>query len=386
MPVIQSFNLHALELPFRKPFKHAAKERWTSESILLECKLDDGSVGYGECLPRDYVSGESRDDAFALLEQSILPRLVGQEFQGWQELLDFLTECNGQSPAGWVPLGQPQTAAWAAVDLALLDSFGHAFKKSVDLLDHAQLPDSTRYSVVFSAASGWSYLKTLLQVRLYGFRQVKLKIGAEGAVDMVRNARKVLGAGCDIRVDVNMAWDVPTALEQMSRLAEYGVRSFEQPLPPDNIEGLAQLVHDTGLEVMVDESLNDAQSLETLLKAKACTSLNVRISKCGGLVAAYDRCRRGLEEGMIIQVGCQVGESSLLSAAQLALISAVGKPVRFSEGCFGKHLLKEDPVQPLLQFGYGGRPPARPSGPGFGISVDHSQLSPWIKQSVVVSI
>jgi muconate cycloisomerase len=386
MPTVQSFNLHALELPFRKPFKHAAMERWTSDSILIECVLDDGSIGYGECLPRDYVSGESRDDAYTLLEKCLLPRLVGQEFQDWQELLDFLTECNGQSPSGWVPLGQPQTAAWAAVDLTLLDSFGHAFKKTIDLQDRAQLPDSMRYSMVFSAGSGWSYLKTLLQVRLYGFRQVKLKIGAEGAVDMVHKARKILGVGCDIRVDVNMAWDVPTALEQMPRLAEYGVRSFEQPLPPDDIEGLAQLVHDTGLEVMVDESLNDAQSLEDLLKAKACTSLNVRISKCGGLVAAYDRCRRGLEEGMIIQVGCQVGESSLLSAAQLVLISAVGKPVHFSEGCFGKHLLKEDPVQPLLQFSYGGRPPARPSGPGFGISVDHKQLSPWINKSVMVSI
>lgn len=202
---------------------------------------------------------------------------------------------------------------------------------------------------------------------------------------MVRTARKVLGPGCDIRVDVNMAWDVPTALDLMPRLAEYGVRSFEQPLIPDDIEGLAKLVRDTGLEVMVDESLNDAKSLEDLLLAKACTSLNVRISKCGGLMAAYDRCRRGLEKGLVIQIGCQVGESSLLSAAQLALIAAVGEKVRYGEGCFGKLLLKHEPVKPLMQFSFGGRPPSRPTGFGFGVEIDLHALIQWVKRSVVIT-
>jgi muconate cycloisomerase len=385
MPAVKSFTLYALELPFRKPFKHAAKERWTSDSILLKCELEDGSIGFGECLPRDYVSGESRDDAYVLMEHCFLPRLIGQEFTTWQELVDFLTDCNGRAPACWTEPGKPQTAAWAAVDLALLDAFGHAFKQPVQLSGQTQLPNDFRYSVVFSSAEGWSYLKTLLMVRLYGFRQVKLKIGAEGSIDMVRTARKVLGSGCDIRVDVNMAWDVSSALDMMPRLAEYGVRSFEQPLMPDDIDGLAQLVRDTGLEVMVDESLNDADSLERLIKSKACTSLHVRISKCGGLIAAYDRCRRGFDEGLIIQVGCQVGESSLLSAAQLKLIAGVGERVRFGEGCFGHHLLKEDPVTPLLQFGYAGQPPCRPSGPGLGVEIDRHALPLWVKRSVLIT-
>lgn len=386
MSVIRSFTLYALELPFRKPFKHAAKERWTSESILLKCTLEDGTTGYGECLPRDYVSGESRDDAFSLLEQRLLPRLLGQEFLSWQELIDFLTDCNGRAPEGWTAPDEPQTAAWAAIDLALLDAFGHAFNRPVQLNNQGPVPANFRYSVVFSAASGWRYLKSLLLVRLYAFRQVKLKIGADGAEEMVRTARRVLGSGCDIRVDVNMAWDVPAALSLMPRLAEYGVRSFEQPLVPDDIEGLAKLVRDTGLEVMVDESLNDADSLETLIAAKACTSLNVRISKCGGLVAAYDRCRRGLDEGLIIQVGCQVGESSLLSAAQLALIAAVGQDVRYGEGCFGHHLLKVDPIQPLLQFGYGGLPPVKPCQPGLGVALEQEHMSTWVTRSATINM
>lgn len=384
MTRIVAFTLHALELPFRKPFKHAAKERWTSDSILLRCELEDGSVGFGECLPRDYVSGESRDDAFNLLETVFLPRLVGRSFGDWEELLGFLQDCNGRAPAEWGAEKQPQTAAWAAVDLSLLDAFGRHWQRPARLRTGVALPPAFRYSVVFSAATGWPLLKTLLLVRAYGFRQVKMKIGADLAEETIRTARRVLGNRCDIRVDVNMDWDVPTALKMMPRLARYGVRSFEQPLPPGDIEGLARLVRETGLQIMVDESLNDAASLEELIQARACTALNVRISKCGGLVAAYDRCRRGVEAGMTIQVGCQVGESSLLSAAQLALIGAVGEAVRYGEGCFSHHLLKADPAVPRMQFGYGGKPPALPAGPGFGVTIDRERLNSWVQRAVIV--
>jgi L-alanine-DL-glutamate epimerase-like enolase superfamily enzyme len=127
---------------------------------------------------------------------------------------------------------------------------------------------------------------------------------------------------------------------------------------------------------MVDESLSDAQSLETLIDKGACTAVNARISKCGGLMAAYNRCLRALEAGLTVQVGAQVGETSLLSAAQLMLITAVGR-VRYGEGCFGLHLLKEDPFSPLVQFGFGGRPPSLPEGPGLGVVPDPGILNRW---------
>ena len=102
----------------------------------------------------------------------------------------------------------------------------------------------------------------------------------------------------------------------------------------------------------------------------------MRISKCGGLVAAYNRARQALEAGLTLQLGCQVGESSLLSAAHLRLAQAV-QPVTYAEGCFGRFLLREDPAVPLLQFGYGGRPPPVLQGPGLGVSIDEAVLQRW---------
>ena len=86
----------------------------------------------------------------------------------------------------------------------------------------------------------------------------------------------------------------------------------------------------------------------------------------------------------MVQIGCQVGESSLLSSAHLALVSMV-QSVTYAEGCFGHFLLKEDPVAPLLQFGRGGRPPAIPAGPGFGVTVDESALARWTTRKETVA-
>jgi L-Ala-D/L-Glu epimerase len=142
-------------------------------------------------------------------------------------------------------------------------------------------------------------------------------------------------------------------------------------------------VKQSGVGVMVDEGLSDRASLRKLIKERACTAVNVRISKCGGLIASLARCREALDAGLAVQIGCQVGESSLLSAAHLVLVTAVQK-VTYAEGCFGHHLLREDPAEPILQFGYGGRPPATPPGLGLGVTMNDEILKRWTVQEAIV--
>jgi muconate cycloisomerase len=372
---IASFELSAVDLPFRKPFKHAAAERNSSYSLFLKCTTDSDSIGFGESLPREYVTGESRESAFAMLRDDILPRLLEQRFDSMQDVESFLHQCDGQSP-GWVPADVAQTAAWCAVDLALLDAFGKAFGERALGQSRSALPPEFRYSGALSSDKGWSLIKSALKQRLFGIRQLKLKVDGEGDVQAVRRLRRVLGRSFDIRVDANMVWNTEQALQAMRSMSRYGVTSFEQPLAADDIEGLARLVAETQLGVMADESLNNRASLQRLIDARACTAANVRISKCGGLIAALNRSREALAAGMRLQIGCQVGESSLLSAAHLHLVQAV-QPVTYAEGCFGLFLLREDPVTPLLQFGRGGRPPQTPQGPGLGVKVDESMLQRW---------
>jgi L-Ala-D/L-Glu epimerase len=383
MATVTGLQLFAVDLPFKTAFRHAAAARTTSESLFLRVGLDSGVSGWGEALPRAYVSGESRQDAFALLRDAVLPALAGRTFQSLPEVVSFLEKCDGKAPPEWVRPDVPQTSAWCCVDLALLDAFGKEFGHPAPLGGQPSRGalKRYRYSGVVSAGRGWPYAKSLLKMRAFGFQQVKLKLGQDGAPEAARTARRLLGRRVDLRVDANMAWAVGQALEVIEELRTVGIRSFEQPIAADDLTGLARLVRESSAGIVVDEGLTDRESLQALISHQACTGANVRISKCGGLVGAYARCREALDAGLMLQVGCQVGESSLLSAAHLTLLSALAplRPgVRYAEGCFGRHLLREDPASPLVQFGYGGRPPPRPPGPGLGVQIDQAMLVRWV--------
>src|SRR5215216_1988117 len=390
MPTVTELQLFAVDLPFKAAFRHAAAARTTSGSLFLRMTLDSGVEGWGEALPRAYVTGESRQDAFALLRDSILPALVGRRFPSLPEVVSFLEKCDGKAPSEWVGPDVPQTSAWCCVDLALLDAFG---RESGHLISPGGQPsggalERYRYSGVVSAGRGWPYVKSLLKMRAFGFPQVKLKLGEDGALQAARTARRLLGRRVDLRVDANMAWDVDQALEVIRQLRAVGIRSFEQPIAAGDLAGLARLVAEAPAGIMVDEGLTDRDSLQRFIGHRACTGANVRISKCGGLVGAHARCREALDAGLMLQVGCQAGESSLLSAAHLTLLSALASRtpgVRYAEGCFGRHLLREDPASPLVQFGYGGRPPRRPAGAGLGVQVDQAMLERWAVDQAVVA-
>jgi L-alanine-DL-glutamate epimerase-like enolase superfamily enzyme len=170
-----------------------------------------------------------------------------------------------------------------------------------------------------------------------------------------------------------MGWDLAQALQRMPTFAKFGIRSFEQPLTATDLQGAARLVREIGLDVVADESLNTRESLQRLIDGRACTAINARISKCGGLISTLARCREAQNADLWVQMGSQVGESPLLSAAQLHLCTAF-IDIRHAEGCFGSLLLKEIPAAPRLQMRLGGRPPQMAGTSGLGIEIDRTVL------------
>ena len=299
MPTVTEFQLFAVDLPFKTAFRHAAAARTTSESLFLRVGLDSGVDGWGEALPRAYVSGESRQDAFTLLRDQVLPALVGRTFQSLPEVVSFLEKCDGKAPPEWVRPDVPQTSAWCCVDLALLDTFGRETGQPASPGGQPSRGslERYRYSGVVSAGRGWPYAKSLLKMRAFGFPHIKLKLGQDGAPQAARTARRLLGRRVDLRVDANMAWGVEQALEVIQQLRTVGIRSFEQPIAAGDLSGLARLVAESSAGIVVDEGLTDRESLQALISHQACTGANVRISKCGGLVGAYARCREALAGG-----------------------------------------------------------------------------------------
>jgi L-alanine-DL-glutamate epimerase-like enolase superfamily enzyme len=385
MPKVTEIQVCAVDLPLRAPFRHAAATRFSSDSVFVRIRLDNGVNGWGECLPRAYVTGETSQRAVVLLRDHIAPALLGQRFTATTDVVAFLAECDGKAPSAWVPPTCPQHAAWCAVDLALLDAFARADDQSLTSAlvgwPTAPGPPRVRYSGVASGDRGPRSIPSLLKLRAFGLRHVKLKLDGQDPLGAARRARRILGSGVDLRVDANMAWPAAQVAGLVAELASAGIQWFEQPVAADDLDAMAALVDQSGAAIVADESLTDRASLQTLLARRACTGVNVRLSKCGGLVAASARSHEALDAGLDLQIGCHVGESSLLSAAQLTLLTALESrclDVRYAEGCFGRRLLPNDPASPSLQFHYGGRAPTPPSGPGFGVHVDQGAMTQWI--------
>ncbi len=64
------------------------------------------------------------------------------------------------------------------------------------------------------------------------------------------------------------------------------------------------------------------------------------------------------QAGLTLQIGCQVGETSQLSAAQMVLVRALGQGVSTLEGCYGERLLAARSGATAAAV-WPGRPPAR---------------------------
>ena len=56
---IVSMSAFPLNIPFVQQFAHATKTRTSSDAVILRVELENGMVGWGETLVREYVTGES---------------------------------------------------------------------------------------------------------------------------------------------------------------------------------------------------------------------------------------------------------------------------------------------------------------------------------------
>jgi muconate cycloisomerase len=78
------------------------------------------------------------------------------------------------------------------------------------------------------------------------------------------------------------------------------------------------------------------------------------------------------KHGLGYQLGCQVGETALLSAAGRHFASSVAD-IRYLEGSYDRHLVKEALGTADLTFGWGGWAPAL-TAPGLGVRIDPAAL------------
>ena len=73
---VVSVTLYPLCIPLRFRVAHAAAERAEADPIVVRIELASGTVGYGETLVREYVTGETPATVFRAMADTIVPALV----------------------------------------------------------------------------------------------------------------------------------------------------------------------------------------------------------------------------------------------------------------------------------------------------------------------
>ena len=124
-----------------------------------------------------------------------------------------------------------------------------------------------------------------------------------------------------------------------------------------NWPALAEVRRQVQTPLMLDESLCGMVDAERAVAAGACDLFNLRLSKCGGFIPTLRLAQFAKAHGLACQLGCQVGETAVLSAAGRHFAASVGG-LRFLEGSYDRHLVREALGTRDFTFGWGGWAPA----------------------------
>jgi len=197
-----------------------------------------------------------------------------------------------------------------------------------------------------------------------GFDCLKLKVGARSVdadIERVRAVREAVGDRVALRVDANGAWDREAARRALDGLAAFDLAYAEQPLPADDLEGLATL-RETGrgskVPIAVDESVG-TRGLDAVLDADAADVAVLKPMALGGpdraLAAALRVRSTGVDPVVTTTIDAVVARTAAVHVA--AAVPDVS-PCGLATGSLLDEDLARDPC-PVAD----GRIPV-PSGPG----------------------
>lgn len=379
---ITEFAAFHVRINLRKQIRHASHARSDTESIVVRCRLSDGTIGWGEGLPREYVTGETIDSAWSLLQTAELSSQLGGDIQGLRDAIHRLQMFRLQR------LGHDERDCFGnsvrcAIELSILDAVcraeGVSMSAVTELVPETMAirnrSDRVRYSAAFTAMGRYGVISRAIKLRFFGFHQAKVKTGVEGIDDatLMRLLRWLLGRNFDLRIDANEAWSCQNLVEKLEPLLPFGITSVEQPVPHEQVDGLAALRGRIGVPLMLDESLCSLVDARRAIERGTCDLFNIRLSKCGGFLNSLQLAALAHQAGLGYQLGCQVGETGILSAAGRHFATSIAN-IRYLEGSYDRFLVRERLTTEDITFGYRGFAPAL-TGHGLGVSVDESAVN-----------
>src|SRR6187431_435255 len=285
-------------LALREPFSISRSTDETVDSVFVEVE-HEGVTGYGEASPQEHY-GESAASASTFL--SAAESLLGDDPFALDEIEERTLSLPGEH------------AAKAAVDMALHDLCGKLAGVPVwRLLGLRRTGPPTSWTIWLGDPDDMARRAERVGSR---FRRLKLKLGAGDGLDVER-VRAVRGVTeLPLQVDVNEAWELDEALENVEALSGLGVQYVEQPLRAGHPEG-HRLKAASPLPIYVDEDVHALKDVAAA--AERAHGVNLKLAKSGGIREAVRMAYAAKALDLGVMLGCMI-ESSLgiAAAAQMA--------------------------------------------------------------------
>jgi len=376
-PTIHSIDAVLVDLPTIRAHKLAMTTMTHQTLVIVRVSCSDGLVGIGEATTIGGLAyGEQSPEGIkSAIDNYLAPLLQGAD----ATQVNLAMQRVGLSVQG-------NSFAKSAVEIALLDAQGQRLGVPV----HALLGGALRQTlpVLWTLASGDAARDVdegLAMIEARRHRVFKLKIGSRAlAADIahVQAIRKGLGDAVMLTVDVNQAWDEPTAVRGIAALEAAGVGLIEQPVARRNRRALARLAARFDVALMADEAVHDAIDAFDLAAAGAADVYALKISQAGGLwptlraAAVADAAGVGIYGGTLLE-----GSVGSIAAAH---VFAASPQLAWGTELFGPLLLKDDVV--VQRPVYRDFELQLPQVPGLGMQLDADKLAFYRRDRSTLSV
>lgn len=297
-----------ITLPLKRPFVTHLHRVTMIQAVQVQITLENGLVGSGAATPNEKVTGDTLASLKEVAETVIGPSLIGQSLNHFEPLMTRLNSI--------IRYNEP---AKAAFDIAIynLRSKISGYPLTT-LLGGAKQSMATDYTI--SIGTPAQMVEEARQLVKAGFRALKVKIGNQPVQEDVTTVIAIadaVGPQVALRLDVNQGWSYKEALEgtKMLAAAQLNISFIEQPLPANDLAGLARLRVQSSLPIMVDESVFSPLDALRVITAGAADLVNIKLMKSGGLYNATVINQLCATAGIPCMVGCMIEAEESLAAA-----------------------------------------------------------------------
>ena len=256
-----------------------------ANELLIRIKTDDGLEGFGLGSSRLLIKG-----AAEMFNEGLKEITIGEDALAPERLYEKIFSITHQKMAflkEWSRNGLLITSA--AIDLAMWDILGKASGQPLFRLFGGYREEVPCYVTCAYYRDGkdlGELREEMEMLKAQGHRAFKAKIGGASLdEDMarLRVIRDVIGDEDELMLDVNGAWDLPTAIEGARLLKEIRPRWLEEPVRWfDDRRELRILAQKTDIPLSAGESEQTRHGVRALFEEQAIDIVQFDCTRMGG--------------------------------------------------------------------------------------------------------